>query len=162
MVEVGTVSYSYYITIEKKQMNSIPWKNLPDDLNENHFAIIYKITNKITNKKYIGKKQLWKKVTKPPLKGKKRKRIEYKKSDFETYYGSSEELKNDITLYGINNFDREVLDVATCKWDAAYIELYYQLTEQVMFKEDYYNGIINIRLPKPPKNLALSTKYLYE
>ena len=143
-------------------MKSNDWINLPDILDkEKHFAIIYKITNLITNRKYIGKKQIWSKKTRPPLKGKKRKRIEWVQSDYKSYYGSSEELKKDIVIYGVDNFKREVLDIASCKWDAAYIELYYQLTEQVIFKDDYYNGIINIRLPKPPKNLVLSTKYSY-
>jgi len=138
------------------------WKNLPEDLNiDDHYAIIYKITNTITNRKYIGKKQLWSKITRPPLKGKKRKRIEYKKSDYITYYGSSTELKEDIIKYGIDNFQREILEIVKCKWEAAYVELYYQLKEQVIFRDDYYNGIINIRLPKPPKDLDLNVKYLY-
>jgi|LakMenE18May11ns_1017448.scaffolds.fasta_scaffold9310266_2 hypothetical protein len=138
------------------------WINLPDELDrEKHFSIIYKITNLITNCKYIGKKQLWVKRTKPPLKGKKRKRTEWVKSDYETYFGSSEQLKADILKYGKDNFKREILEIASCKWDAAYIELYFQLTEQVLMTDSYYNGIINVRLPKPPKNLVLSTKYLY-
>lgn len=138
------------------------WINLPEEINkEQHFAIIYKITNLITNCKYIGKKQLWFKKTKPPLKGKKRKRIEWIKSDYESYFGSSEDLKKDVLKYGKHNFKREILEIASCKWEAAYVELYFQLTEQVLTSEDYYNGIINVRLPKPPKNLVLSTKYLY-
>lgn len=138
------------------------WINLPDELDrEKHFAIIYKITNLITNYKYIGKKQLWVKKTKPPLKGKKRKRIEWVKSDYETYFGSSEQLKVDVLKYGKHNFKREILEIASCKWEAAYIELYFQLTEQVLMTDNYYNGIINVRLPKPPKHLVLSTKYLY-
>jgi predicted glycosyl hydrolase (DUF1957 family) len=138
------------------------WINLPEELDrEKHFAIIYKITNLTTNYKYIGKKQLWVKKTKPPLKGKKRKRKEWVKSDYETYFGSSEQLKADILKYGKENFKREILEIASCKWDAAYIELYFQLTENVLMNDNYYNGIINVRLPKPPKSLVLSTKYLY-
>lgn len=138
------------------------WIGLPDTITPDNYAIIYRITNKINNKQYIGKKQLWKKVTKPPLKGKKRKRVEYKLSDYESYYGSSEDLKKDVLELGVENFQRDVLEIVSCKWEASYIELYYQLTEQVMFKDNFYNGILNIRLPKPPKNLDLSTKYKYE
>lgn len=138
------------------------WINLPENIEFNkHFSIIYKITNLINGKKYIGKKQLWSKKTRPPLKNKKRKRIEYVQSDFESYYGSSEDLKKDVEQYGKINFQREVLDIASCKWEAAYMELYYQLTENVLFDDQYYNGIINVRLSKPPKNMVLSTKYFY-
>lgn len=138
------------------------WIGLPDNLNmDDHFAIVYRITNNITNKKYIGKKQLWSKVTKPPLKGKKRNRIEYKVSNFETYYGSSEQLKADVEKYGRENFTREVLDIVSCKWEAAYVELYYQIINGVMFKEDYYNNILNLRISTPPKNLKIAEKYKF-
>jgi hypothetical protein len=137
------------------------WIGLPEIIDiDKHFAIIYKITNTINNKKYIGKKQLFSKTTKPPLKGKKRKRIEYRKSDYEKYYGSSEELKKDVALYGKENFTREVLEIVSCKWEAAYIELYFQIKEGVMFRDDYYNGILNIRLAQAPRDLTLLMKYV--
>ena len=104
------------------------WIGLPEIIDKDkHFAIVYLITNTITGLKYVGKKQLWSKVSRPPLKGYKRKRIEYKVSDFETYYGSSEQLKEDLKTYGKENFKREVLDVVSCKWEAAYVELLFQL-----------------------------------
>ena len=74
------------------------------------FGFIYLIINTINSKKYIGKKQLFSKTTKPPLKGKKRKRIEYKKSDYEKYYGSSEELKKDSDVVVENETGKPVKD----------------------------------------------------
>ena len=45
------------------------------------FGFIYKITNNITQKKYIGKKQCKCFLKRPPLKGKKKRRIEEKETD---------------------------------------------------------------------------------
>lgn len=130
------------------------WIGLHDKLDElEHFGIIYRITNLINNRKYIGKKQLWSKIKKPPLKGNKRKRIITKPSDYEQYYGSSEELKKDILQYGKENFKREVLQYCSCKWELAYCELQWQLKENVLIRDDYYNGIVNLRIGKVPNGL---------
>lgn len=124
------------------------WENLPSSITREDFAIVYRITNLANGRKYIGKKQLWKKITRAPLKGMKRKRIDWVPSDFLEYYGSSEELKRDVETLGKGNFQREVLAVVPCKWDAAYMELHFQILEGVIFSPDYYNGILNVRLPK--------------
>lgn len=130
------------------------WVNLPETINETeHFSIIYCITNTITGKKYIGKCQLWNKLTKPPLKGTKRKRKITKPSNYMQYYGSSEQLKKDIIEFGKESFTREVLDLASCKWEASFLELLYQLKYNAISSEDYLNGIINIRLCKMPVHL---------
>lgn len=34
------------------------------------------------------------------------------------------------------------------KWELSYFELKYQIDENVMFRADAYNGIINVRLSK--------------
>lgn len=129
------------------------WIGIPDEITKEDYAIVYRITNIIDNRQYIGKKQLWSRIKRKPLKGKKRNRIDHKLSDYNTYYGSSTELQEDVKKYGEDNFKREVLHIAKSKWEAAYVELYYQIKEQVLFKEEYYNGIINVRLPKPPRDL---------
>lgn len=130
------------------------WIGLPDDLdNEEYLGFIYVITNTTTNRKYIGKKQLWSTTRKPPLKGKKRKRVVVKPSDYLTYHGSSEELKADIELNGTDHYKREVLAMTTCKWEAAWLELLYQLKYNVILSDEYLNGILNIRLIKIPKGM---------
>jgi hypothetical protein len=130
------------------------WIGIPAIIDENlHYSIIYCTTNIKTGKKYIGKCQLWSKITKPPLKGKKRKRKITKSSDYLNYYGSSEQLKKDLEEYGRENFTREVLDIASCKWEAAMLELLYQLKFNVLNSDEYLNGILNIRLCKCPENL---------
>jgi len=134
---------------------------LPEIIDENlHYSIIYCTTNIKTGKKYIGKCQLWSKITKPPLKGKKRKRKIIKSSDYLNYYGSSEQLKKDLEQYGKENFTREVLDIASCKWEASMLELLYQLKYNVLNSDEYLNGILNIRLSKCPENLKDKYKNL--
>lgn len=128
------------------------WKNVPEDINE-WFGFVYRITNTKNGKKYIGKKQFFKNEKRPPLKGKKRSRRVHKESDWKSYYGSSNELKADLEKYGKESFEREILDLTTCKWESAWKELEWQIKEKVLFRDDYYNGIINIRLNAPPNSL---------
>ena len=136
------------------------WIGMPDIIDENkHFSVIYCTTNKVTGIMYIGKKQLWSKISKPPLKGCKRKRIITKPSDYLKYYGSSEQLKKDLEIYGKNNFTREVLSIATCKWESSFQELLWQLKYNVISCDDYLNGIINIRLTKMPEKLREKYKH---
>jgi len=130
------------------------WIGLPDNLNEDeHFGIIYKITSNITGKYYIGKKQLWSTIKRPPLKGKTRKRKVTKPSDYQSYYGSSEEFKKEIEQHGKQNFIREVLAITSCKWEQAYLELMFQLSHGVINSDQAMNGIINVRLGVVPKHL---------
>tara|TARA_B100001113_G_scaffold353753_1_gene359608 strand:- start:2908 stop:3330 length:423 start_codon:yes stop_codon:yes gene_type:complete len=110
------------------------------------YGFIYQITNTENNKKYIGKKFFWSKKTLPPLKGKKRKRRKIVESDWRTYCGSSANLVEDIEKIGIDKFHREILYIGTMKGELAYMEAKLQFDNEVLLKDDYYNGIINIRL----------------
>ena len=138
-------------------MNENSWENVPEDISK-WFGFVYRIerTNALPSEKrfYIGKKQFWSNQKRPPLKGKTRSRRVVKESDWKTYYGSSNELKEDLKKYGKENFKREILMLTTCKWESAYLELMWQLKENAILREDYYNGIINIRLNGPPKHLV--------
>lgn len=138
------------------------WIGLPEELTkDDHYAIVYKVTNLVNNRMYIGKKLLWSPKYKVDKKTKKRKKI-YGKSDYEKYYGSSKELLGDILIHGKENFKREVLAIVKNKWEASYVELYFQLTENVLFSDDYYNNIINIRLNGNLKDKELCKQYLFK
>lgn len=128
---------------------------LSDDVSitDETFGFIYEIKNNITNKKYIGKKQIKSKIRRKPLKGKKRCRIDFKESDWKTYTGSSNDLNEDIKKYGKENFTFTILKTCGSKWELAYFECKIQLEKNVLLKEDYYNGIINVRIGSPPKTL---------
>ena len=76
-----------------------------DDIGD-FFGYVYLITNKSTGKKYIGRKYFVQK--RKPKGGKRRVTSE---SDWKKYYGSSPELKADISTYGKENFSREILSL---------------------------------------------------
>ena len=78
-----------------------------DDIGD-FFGYVYLITNKSTGKKYIGRKYFVQK--RKPKGGKRRVTSE---SDWKKYYGSSPELKADVSRYGKNNFSREILSLHT-------------------------------------------------
>ena len=122
-------------------------------ISENTFGFIYEIVNTITNKKYIGKKQCKSKLKRKPLKGKVNKRIEIKDSDWREYTSSSNELNADIQKYGKDKFIFKVIRACGSKWELAYYEIKEQIERSVLLSDDYYNGIINVRIGRPPKKL---------
>ena len=78
-----------------------------DDIGD-FFGYVYCITNKTTGKKYIGRKYF---VQKRKPKGAKRRVTS--ESDWKKYYGSSPELKADVSRYGKENFSREIMSLHT-------------------------------------------------
>lgn len=115
---------------------------LPEDCE----AFVYLITNNQNGMKYIGKKLAKFKTTKPPLKGKKNKRRGTKESDWRTYWGSNDHLKADVEKLGEDNFTREILYFCTSRGIASYLEAKEQFDREVLLTDDYYNGIINVRV----------------
>lgn len=117
-----------------------------DALPEDCEAFVYLITNNTNDKKYVGKKLAKFKTTKPPLKGKKNKRRGYKESDWQSYWGSSDNLKEDVEALGEDKFTREILYYCPSRGVASYIEAREQFERKVLLRDDYYNGIINVRI----------------
>ena len=73
---------------------------------DNFFGFVYCITNNTNGRKYIGRKYFWKFRT---PRGKKRK--VKSESDWKKYFGSSEELKEEIQQLGRHNFSRVILSL---------------------------------------------------
>ena len=115
---------------------------LPEDCE----AFVYIITDNTNDKKYVGKKLAKFKTTKPPLKGKKNKRRGYKESDWRTYWGSNDYLKEDVIALGEDKFTREILYLCPSRGVASYLEAKEQFEREVLLTDDYYNGIINVRV----------------
>ena len=109
-------------------------------------GFVYLITNLANNKKYIGKKLARFKVTKPPLKGRKNKRRSTKESDWKTYWGSSDHLNADVASLGEENFTREILHYCQSRGMLSYLEAKEQFDREVLLTDEYYNGIINVRV----------------
>ena len=121
---------------------------------DSFFGFIYEIKNTNTGKYYIGKKQCSRKIKKKPLKGRVNKRIEVKESDWKTYTGSSIDLNNDIAKYGKGSFSFKILKTCGSKWELAYEEIKEQLKRDVLKDANSYNGIINVRIGRSPKNIV--------
>jgi len=115
-------------------------------LTEDCVGFVYVITNLTNNRKYIGKKLARFKTSKPPLKGRKNRRRGTKESDWREYYGSNDELNEDVKNLGIENFKREILYYCKSKAECSYIEAREQFRHQVLEKEEYYNGHIQVRV----------------
>ena len=115
---------------------------IPDDIE----GFVYLITNTTNNKKYIGKKLAKFKTTKPPLKGRKNKRRGKKESDWRDYWGSSDKLIADVETIGQEKFTREILYYCKSRGEMSYLEAREQFERRVVETDEYYSGIINVRV----------------
>ena len=75
---------------------------------KDYYGFLYLIENKLTGRKYVGRKYFVQK--RKPKGGKRRVTSE---SDWKKYYGSSDELKSDIKRDGKDIFKREILSLHT-------------------------------------------------
>jgi len=117
-------------------------ETIPDE----YEGFVYLITNLKTGQKYIGKKLAKFKTTKPPLKGRKNKRRGTKESDWKTYWGSSDRLNADVAELGPEQFTREILYFCKNRAEMSYIEAREQFERRVLETDDYYNGIIAVKV----------------
>lgn len=140
-------------TYKTKEIKSI------DDFPKESIGFIYKITNLKTNKIYIGKKVAFftkkikiSKKEKLELKTRKIFKVVKKESDWQTYYGSSIPLKEDIKLLKESNFKREILKFCYSKKELSYYEVKYQMLNEVLEKESYNGNILGRFFPKDINN----------
>lgn len=123
---------------ENKELQEIP---------EGFFGFVYLITNNITGRKYIGKKQ-FNSYRSKKVKDKKRRKHYILESDWKDYWGSCEELLEDIKEFGVKNFSREILRLCKTKRDLTYSEVELQIKADVLTALDekgnrlYYNSNI--------------------
>ena len=110
---------------------------------EDYFGFVYLIRNINNHRSYLGRKYFWS-FTKD--KGKKRR--SKKESDWKNYYGSCPELKEDINIFGKDNFQREILSLHKTLGKTNYEETKQLFLNNVLTEvfEDgtskYYNGNI--------------------
>jgi hypothetical protein len=123
-------------------------ETLPEDC----VGFVYLITNTITGRKYIGKKlakfsKTSYKVVKLKNGNKKRKKIKSKvDSDWQLYYGSNDQLNQDILALGADNFTREILFYCKSKAECSYVEAREQFNHRVLESDEWYNGQIVCRI----------------
>ena len=85
------------------------------------FGFVYRITNKVTGKSYIGKKNFWS-ITRKAVKGKKRKVRITKESDWKTYCSSSKDVQDDIRDSSEDMFEFLILSIHKSKQELDYNE----------------------------------------
>ena len=119
-----------------------PINELPDDV----VGFVYQITNTTNDRMYIGKKLAKFKRSRKPLKGRKNKRRYKVDSDWQDYYGSSDELAIDIKKLGKEHFKREILFYCYSKAELSYVEAREQFARKVLESNNYYNGHIRVRV----------------
>jgi hypothetical protein len=124
------------------------------DFPEETFGFVYRIVHTPTMKSYIGKKVLQHtrkvKLTKKELKeyqGVVGRRPSYKlavkESDWKTYWGSNKYLKELLIEEPKENFERQILQLASTKKLLTYYEVKYQMVYQVLEKpEEFFNDNI--------------------
>jgi hypothetical protein len=122
------------------------------ELPEDCVGFVYLITNKLSGRKYIGKKlakfsKTSYRVVKLKNGNKKRKKIKSKiDSDWQLYYGSNDQLNRDILAQGADNFTREILFYCKSKAECSYVEAREQFNHRVLESDEWYNGQIVCRI----------------
>lgn len=124
----------------------IEWQ-VPEEFNHKDvYGFVYMITNRATGRKYIGKKFFWSQKTLQITKTRKRRKKTLVESDWKDYYGSNKHLNEDVEKMGPDTFYREILHLCKTKGECSYMEAKEQFDRGVLLTDDYYNGIIQIRL----------------
>jgi hypothetical protein len=114
-----------------------------EDLIGDNYGFVYCITNTENNRKYIGKKFFYSIKTKQ-VKGKKKR---YKAaSNWQTYYGSNDNLCKDVLQLGLDKFTREIIHLCKTKGECGYLEAKEQFVRGVIESKNYYNTWIMVRV----------------
>ena len=139
--------------IEKEYLN--PWlykgEIFTGEMIGDYFGFVYKITNKTNGRWYIGKKQYSKSKILEATKGsknvppRKRKKIRVP-SDWQDYYGSSDELKADVLELGIDNFSREIIHLCLSTSHCSYLETKEIFLNDAILKKESYNSWVTCKI----------------
>jgi len=100
-------------------------------------GFVYLIENLISGRKYLGKKHFWTRQ-----KSRKTKRRETKESNWRNYYGSCEELTEDVKGFGKENFRRTILKLCVYKKQMSFWEEKLQWDNNVLLEDGWYNTCI--------------------
>jgi len=121
-------------------------------LPEECVGFVYIITNTISGWMYVGKKLSRFKTTRYKMHTQKNGKKIRKKirgavaSDWQNYYGSSDQLNRDVETLGREQFQREILYYCCSKAECNYIEAREQFARRVLESDQYYNGHIRVRV----------------
>lgn len=114
---------------------------------KDHAGFVYEITHIQSGMIYIGKKKFSSTTTLKPLKGQKRKRIKKVESDWQQYYGSSEEVKRRVLEEGADQFSRKILRLCKTTAEMSYMELKEQVDRDVLLHPSkYFNAFVGAKI----------------
>ncbi len=116
-----------------------------------YYGMVYCITHKDTSKQYIGRKYFTKSKIQQKTKTKKKKKLRVE-SDWQSYYGSSAELLEDVQKYGQDSFTREIIRLCKTRSETNYYEAYEILTRGALLSENFYNKWVSLKLHKSTLN----------
>ena len=119
------------------------YDGVPFDEDGTHFGYVYLIENLTNGRKYIGRKYFTKAGYKQ-VNG-KRKKIR-KPSDWKTYYGSNETLKEDVSILGEDKFVRTILHLCKTKSECAYLETKEIFARDALISPTYYNDWVQCKI----------------
>lgn len=127
------------------------WVYQSDFVIDDWYGFVYRITNLLNGREYIGKKAFFN-TTKRKRKGRKNRKTFKTESDWKEYMSSSDYLKEDIEKLGKDNFSFDIIELCKTKGDLTYREIEIQWAEKVLEstfdngEKKYYNKAIgNIR-----------------
>jgi hypothetical protein len=136
-----------YWLYQNKKISSL------EDIQQNPFGFIYITTHIPTGKKYLGKKSFFhtlnkklgkKELSQQPItrgRVKTTKQI-IKESDWKTYYGSEEFIKQKLKEGKQEEFTREIIHFVSNKKLLTYFECKYQFIYGVLENEEWINNNI--------------------
>lgn len=121
---------------------------ITQEIPNNVFGFVYIIVNLLTDKFYIGKKQMFSKRKVKISKREKKKtgtrktfKIVIKEMNWKDYTGSNIELNNDIETLGEINFAKRILSFQTSKKRLTYAEIKEQMCRDVLIMNSYNSNI---------------------
>jgi len=106
-------------------------------------GFVYLITDDC-GRMYIGKKFFWKPKILPVTKTRKRRKRTIVESDWKTYHGSNELLKEHVQEGG--EVKREILRLCKTKGQCSYYEAKLQFENDVLLDDNYYNNFIGCKI----------------
>jgi hypothetical protein len=122
---------------------------------DDYFGFVYRVTDLVNNKQYLGRKQFHH-HTRKKVKGRKNRKRVIKEGKWREYTTSSRQINDLIAEHGLDRFKFEIIELCKTKGELSYREAQLQWEEKVLeatFEDGtpkYYNGQIGaIKFRKP-------------
>ena len=119
----------------------------------NSYGFVYLITTP-TGQKYIGRKYFW-----SIRKAKGKSRRQRSESDWKSYYGSSEVLKEQIKQSDKSLFKREIISLHSTKGRVNYEEVREQFANEVLENDEFINDNINGKWHRSPEHIRSKSRF---